>query len=266
MHPLSPSPLSADPSGGALPGAAAPDPGAPPLPGAVGVSRLRVYDWPAAQGSDGFCGGTPHMHLACTEAYAVVGGSGAVQTLTAAGFASTPLAEGDLVWFTPGTVHRLVNDGDLRILVLMQNAGLPEAGDAVFTFPAELLADADAYAGAAALDPADPEGAARARRELAVAGFTELRDRLEAGDRQAMPGFHTAALRLVSARLPDWRARFEAGPAAEVSRTADWLDALAAGDTSHLSGAAVYRGAAGPAWGMCGRLDKFEQTGASRVV
>lgn len=236
------------------------------LPGGIGLSRLRVYDWPAAGGSDGFCGGTPHMHLACTEAYAVVGGSGAVQTLTTGGFASTPLREGDLVWFTPGTVHRLVNDGDLRILVLMQNAGLPEAGDAVFTFPADVLSDARAYAAAAALDPADPEGAARNRRELAVSGFAELRRRLDAGDPAAMTDFHAAALGLVADRLPDWRTRFERGPAAEVARTASHLDALSRGDTSHLSCAGVYRGEPGPAWGMCGRLDKFEEDGVTRLV
>lgn len=242
------------------------DEGAPPLPGGIGVSQLRVYDWPATPGSDGFCGGTPHMHLACTEAYAVLGGSGAVQTLTSHGFASTPLGEGDLVWFTPGTVHRLVNDGDLRILVLMQNAGLPEAGDAVFTFPFDVLSDADAYAEAASLDPADPERAARNRRDLAISGFTEMRHLLEADDLAVMTEFHTAALRIVSARLPGWRTQVAEGPAAEVARTSAFLDALAAGDLSHLSAAAVYRGEPSPAWGMCGRLDKFGEDGTSRVA
>ncbi len=232
----------------------------PALPGGIGLSGLRVYDWPAAPGSDGLCGGTPHLHLACTEAYAVTGGSGAVQTLTMSGFASTPLTEGDLLWFTPGTVHRLINHGDLRMIVLMQNAGLPEAGDAVLTFPFEVLADPAAYARAAALDPADPEGSARERRELAVSGFTRLRNRLESGDTSALTDLHTAALRLVSARLPAWRTRFERGPAAEVARTAAHLDALAEGDASHLASASVHRGGAVPAWGMCGRLDKYERT------
>lgn len=241
-----------------------PQPDPPPgLPGGVGLSRLRVYDWPAAPGSDGFCGGSPHMHLACTEAYAVTGGSGSVQTLTTDGFAATPLNEGDLVWFTPGTVHRLVNDDDLRMIVLMQNAGLPEAGDAVLSFPPDILSDPAAYKEAVTLDPAEPEGSARKRRELAVSGFTELRKLLDAGDPTAMTDFHAAALRLVSAGLPDWRTRFEQGPAAEVARTAAHLDALAEGDTSHLSSAAVYRGASAPAWGMCGRLDKYEKAEGS---
>lgn len=44
-----------------------------PLPGAVGLSHLSAYDWEAA---DGVCGGSPHLHLVCTEAYVVTGGRG----------------------------------------------------------------------------------------------------------------------------------------------------------------------------------------------
>ncbi|PSK95982.1 Cupin domain-containing protein [Murinocardiopsis flavida] len=232
--------------------------GAPPLPGAIGVSRLRVYDWPGADDSDGFCGGSPHMHLTCTEAYAVIGGRGSVQTLTASGSATTPLREGDLVWFTPGTIHRLVNDGDLRIMVLMQNAGLPEAGDAVFTFPAEVLADPEDYARAAAIAPDAPEASARRRRDLAVSGFTALRERWAKGETEALPDFHQAALALVAPRLADWRERFEHGPVDDVRATARRLEALASGDPSYLSSAGVYRGESAGAWGMCGRLDKYE--------
>ena len=72
------------------------------LPGAIGVSHLRVYP----------DGGTPHLHTVCTEAYAVVGGRGSVQTVTLAeGFIETPLEAGMLVSFPPGTIHRLVNEG-----------------------------------------------------------------------------------------------------------------------------------------------------------
>lgn len=120
------------------------------LPGAVAVSHLRVYDWPT---EDGLRGGTPHLHLTCSEGYVVVGGAGSVQTLTASGFRQTALAAGSLVWFTPGTIHRLVNDDALRIVVLMQNSGLPEAGDAVLTLPPRYLTDTDTYRAAAALPP-----------------------------------------------------------------------------------------------------------------
>ena len=75
----------------------------------------------------------------------MLGGRGAVQTLSGEGYDEQALAPGVMLWFTPGTVHRLVNDGELDILVVMQNAGLPEAGDAVLTFPPEILGDPDAH-------------------------------------------------------------------------------------------------------------------------
>ncbi|HYF47374.1 MAG TPA: cupin domain-containing protein, partial [Acidimicrobiales bacterium] len=137
--------------------------GRPAFPGAVGVTHLRVYD---SEGPDGLRGGTPHVHSACTEAYAVAAGRGAVQTLSADGFRETPLEPGTFVWFTPGTIHRLVNGGGLEIFVIMANAGLPEAGDMVLTFPDEVLADPDAYRAAAA-PPADDEGVRR-RKDLAI--------------------------------------------------------------------------------------------------
>jgi mannose-6-phosphate isomerase-like protein (cupin superfamily) len=116
------------------------------LPGGVGLSHLSVYP-----GS-----GSPHMHLACSESYVVIEGTGAVQTLTLHGYRETVLRPGAVVWFTPGTIHRLINHGALRLVVLMQNSGLPEAGDAVLTFPAEIVADPAAYAAAAALPPGSP--------------------------------------------------------------------------------------------------------------
>ncbi|HEY8789020.1 MAG TPA: cupin domain-containing protein [Actinopolymorphaceae bacterium] len=113
------------------------------FPGATALTGLRVYDWPTA---DGLAGGSAHIHLLSTEAYVVRSGAGRVETLSSNGFAVHDLAPGDVVWFTPGTVHRLVNLDHLELLVVMANAGLPEAGDAVMTFPPEVLADPDAYA------------------------------------------------------------------------------------------------------------------------
>jgi mannose-6-phosphate isomerase-like protein (cupin superfamily) len=130
---------------------------APPLPGGVGLSRLRVYDW---EGPDGLRGGSPHVHLACSEAYLVLDGTGAVQTLGPAGFAETPVERGSLLWFTPGLVHRLINRGDLEIVVLMQIATLPEAGDCILSFPEDVLRDRQAYLAAAAHDPGGGGGGA----------------------------------------------------------------------------------------------------------
>ncbi len=75
----------------------------------------------------------PHVHLACTECYLVPGGAGQLHALMRDGSQRIPLREGDAVVFTPGTIHCAVNDDDLRVQVIMQNGGLPEAGDAART-------------------------------------------------------------------------------------------------------------------------------------
>ncbi|MEV0458245.1 cupin domain-containing protein [Catellatospora methionotrophica] len=250
------------------------EPGAPgmvPLPGGVGVSQLRVYGTTAP---DGLVGGTPHLHLCCTEAYVVQAGAGAVQTLTMSGFEHTELRPGTVVWFTPGTIHRLVNHGGLEITVLMQNSGLPEAGDAVLTFPPAVLADPQRYAAAATLpgggapDDAPPSdgapsatlAAAYARRDLAVLGFERLRVAADAGDFGPLQDFHRAAARLVAPHLPRWRERFAAGALRAAQDTAAQLDALAAGRSEHLAAATV-RGFAAPGeqgrHGMCGLLNTY---------
>jgi mannose-6-phosphate isomerase-like protein (cupin superfamily) len=236
--------------------------GVPELPGAVGITALRVYDWEAA---DGLCGGSPHMHLCCTEGYVVVGGAGRVQTLTVGGFAETPLRPGDVVWFTPGTIHRAVNDGGLHIVALMQNSGLPEAGDAVLTLPPEHLADRRTYDHAIALNGS--EDRARARRDLAVDGFTRLRERTEAGDGAALEEFFTAAAALVRPQLASWRERWEQGAAAASRRTGEQIGALGAGDHSHLRDAAVARMEQPEpvTLGMCGRLSPYDPARSART-
>ncbi|MFG2217840.1 cupin domain-containing protein [Streptomyces sp. NPDC087769] len=230
------------------------------LPGAVAVSQLRVYDWPAA---DGLRGGTPHLHLTCSEGYVVVGGTGSVQTLTASGFRQTPLAPGALVWFTPGTIHRLVNEDGLRIVVLMENSGLPEAGDAVLTLPPDRLADPEVYRASVALpadgSESDQERAARARRDLAMEGFLALRRATEAGDPEPLAAFHRAAAALVRPKAEDWRGRWERGAAAASEVTGAQLDAVARGDGDHLADACVHaeQPSAYGKFGMCGRLDVY---------
>lgn len=222
-----------------------------PFPGGIGISGLRVYDWPTA---DGLCGGSPHVHLACAECYYVIAGRGSVQTLTRHGFAETPLREGTVAWFTPGTIHRLVNDGDLRIIVVMQNSGLPEAGDAVFTFPAEVLADAESYAVHA---QSGDEESARRRRDLALEGFLELRRRVEASETVALDDFYGSAMRLKQGALDAWEKRWREGALASAVRTGEHLDRLRDGDIGHLAEADIHvMRADGPQrFGMCGRLD-----------
>lgn len=228
------------------------------FPGGTAVSGLSVYPWSA---EDGVCGGSPHAHLACTEAYVTVSGEGAVQTVTAAGFRETRLSAGTVVWFSPGTIHRAVNhDGELRIVVVMQNSGLPEAGDAVFTFPPDVLADPAAYRRAADLTvPTD--AAARSRRDLAVAGFLALAKEVRRGNTEPLAGFYRAAVALKADRVGSWERIWRAGPVAAADRTGEDLAGLRAGRIDHLLAAGV-RSAEAPepaerAFGMCGRLDTY---------
>ncbi|MFC7340451.1 cupin domain-containing protein [Saccharopolyspora griseoalba] len=236
-----------------------------PLPGAVGISHLQAYDWPAA---DEVCGGSPHVHLVCTEAYVVTGGRGAVQTLTADGYRETPLEAGSIAWFGPGAVHRMIDQDALRVTVIMQNSGLPEAGDAVFTFPPGFLADPETYAEAATLpakEGPEAERAARRRRDLAVAGYLELREALQDGDSRPLREFQRSAARLVAPKLDDWLPRWRDGALAAAERTGEQIQALAEGDSSHLTAAKVQ--VATPTrqagLGMCGHRQEYELPGAT---
>lgn len=232
-----------------------------PLPGGVGVSRLCVYDTITP---DGLPGGTPHIHLCCTEAYVVTGGHGAVQTLSAQGFAEHELRPGTVLWFSPGTVHRLVNGGDLQIVVVMSNSGLPEAGDAVLTFPAEILADPDRYSAAASLPNGGAPGTdlttAYRRRDLAIEGFRALKAAVERDGPKAMAGFYAAAVALKQPLLDQWRTRWEDGAYRAAQSTGVQLDALARGDSTHLGEArvaALPRPTEEGKLGMCGLLNTY---------
>jgi mannose-6-phosphate isomerase-like protein (cupin superfamily) len=230
------------------------------FPGGTSVSRVRVYDWPT---TDGLHGGSPHLHTVSTEGYVVLGGHGSLQTLSADGYREHPLEAGTVLWFTPGTVHRLVNDGDLEILVVMSNAGLPEAGDAVFTFPPAILADPAAYAQAATLPASDDAealaGAARRRRDLAIEGYLALRERVRGEGPDALDELYQAAASLVRDRVPRWRTLWRDGPLARAVDTGDHLDVLCHGHHGHLATAAVHTAApAATRFGMCGHLSPWE--------
>ncbi|MCL3859473.1 cupin domain-containing protein [Actinotalea sp. K2] len=240
-----------------------------PFPGGTSVSRLRVYDWPSPDGAGLVGSGTPHLHTASAEGYVVLGGSGSVQTLSAEGFTETPLSPGVVVWFSPGVVHRLVNDGGLDLVVIMSNAGLPEAGDAVLTFPAEVLADPERYREAVTLPVQDDDApddervaaAARTRRDLALAGYAELRDRVERDGGAGLTALHAAAARLVSDRVPQWQRIVHEGVERSTAETLGALAGLARGEGTHLAGASVDSTSARPGplrYGMCGRLQTWQ--------
>jgi len=230
------------------------------FPGGTAVSRLLVYDWPTA---DGKRGGSPHLHTASTEAYVVLAGSGVLETLSGAGYGEQPLHPGTVLWFTPGTVHRLVNHGDLEILVVMQNAGLPETGDAVLTFPPKVLADPGEYAATVTLPPTGDEkelaAAARRRRDLAIEGYLVLRDRVREEGPDALAELYQSAAALVRDRAGGWRHLWRDRPLAQAVTTGDHLEALDAGEPAHLAASAVQTADRNPRrFGMCGRLSTWE--------
>ena len=229
------------------------------FPGSTSVSFLEVYSDLAP---DGIRGGTPHMHLVSTEAYLVIAGRGAVQTITSAGFAEQQLSAGSVVWFTPGTIHRAVNYGALQMVVLMSNAGLPEAGDAVMTFPPEVVTDPDAYARAAGLGATDSDRPSRAaqRRDRAVHGFLQLKGAIASGDQAALTAFYQAAASLVRSRAPKFTELIAAGPLAQAERSLAASAALALGDGSWLLDGYIQQAEASsgePRFGMCGRLRTY---------
>jgi hypothetical protein len=221
------------------------------------------------------------MHLVCEEMYVVLSGYGAVELVTCDGFQRVDLYPGAVVGFTPGTLHRLITaspatapraDGTaeddlepdpdplngpgstdgLEVLVVMENGHLNESGDAVLTFPATDLADPDRYARlASAATPAQ----LRARRDLAVRGFTELARSWQADPAAgvtALRAFHRQATAIVQDRALAWPAIAAEGPLAAAERLAARASAIAAADPAHLSNAAISippdarRPAAGP--------------------
>lgn len=202
-----------------------------PMPGGASVSHVKVYD---SVGPDGLAGGSPHLHTVCTEAYLVIAGEGMVQTLSGEGYAETPLVAGTVAWFSPGTIHRLINlDGALELYVVMSNAGLPEAGDLVLAFEPDVLAERTRYRGHADLpaDGATTEGSgdqARARRDLAVVGFAHWKAAVEThGGRDGLAPLHRAAARLVGEQAQGWRPILDGDPTIDLETSRAQVAALA---------------------------------------
>lgn len=231
----------------------------PAFPGGVGISKLSVYPWVSA---DGEHGGSPHMHLACSECYVVISGRGRLETLTASEHRVVPLGPGDVVWFEPGTIHRAINDGDLSVIVVMQNGGLPEAGDAVMTFPPEYLTGPrmyEAHARLVGVTEADREEQARARRDLALEGFQQLAASFDAGDTAPLKAFHRAAVALIHPEVKKWRGIIAGGAAAEAANSDARLDDLESFDLDRLAAARVaHRTSSETSLGMCGTLNAYD--------
>lgn len=242
-----------------------------PLPGGVGLTHLKVYDSPAP---DGVRGGSAHVHFTCTEAYYVLRGSGRVQTLSHAGFAETPLQTGQVVYFSPGVIHRLVNDGDLEILVVMQNSGLPEAGDFVLAFESKTLGDPEKYAHLAALSShgevyTSNDEAARRRRDRTIDGFMQWKRRFETEGEFALDEFYRLALELVRPKLAAWREVWQGAPLDAARQTGEQLELLERGEIAHLRRGLVNVLPApdeNRKWGMCGTLGIYPLPASTPLI
>jgi len=226
------------------------------MPGAILMSRLKVY---GSLAPDGQRGGTPHMHLLCTEMYMALAGSGAVEMIDHGGVSRVDMAAGDALVFSPGTIHRLINpNGDLDVLVLMQNNGLPERGDNVVCFSETWLADDAVYA--EAMRVATLEEAYR-RRDRGVEGFNALArafdESLEAG-RAALERFYALAEARTRSKRAQWAALVEAGPSRAVEQTRAALRQLEQQDIVYLSEAEHRLLRPGQTTlGFCGHLNRY---------
>ncbi len=227
------------------------------MPGATSMTRLKVYDTVTP---DGQIGGTPHMHLICTEMYVVLSGSGAVELLDKDGFSRVPLTTGDALLFSPGTIHRLINpNGDLTILVIMQNSGLPERGDNVVTFEEEWLATDETYTQAMSVSSVED---AYQRRNRGVEGFLELRTAFEANlgaGRAALRKFYEYACKRTATKHQQWQEIIAVGAQQATEGSLTQVHHLQQGKTDYLfhNGHALSQPTSQSTLGFCGHLNRY---------
>ncbi len=231
-----------------------------PLAG-IGLTHLRVYGQRPAP--DGVQCGCPHVHAITHEAYYVLSGTGALELHdTAHGFRTVELTPGKLVQFAPNTLHRAVNTGDLTALVLMNNAGLAERGDARIWFGPEVDADPDAYAALWRLPAEKGLDGALERRDAAVTAYMALLALWEA-DRPAyfaeLARFFDLHARAVEPLRPRFADIVANGPKAWVDETVGVLGALPV-RVGEADAIAVAPPSGEPRYGMCGLLGQLEQT------
>ena len=226
------------------------------MPGAILMTRLTVYD---TKTPDGQIGGTPHVHLACSEMYVILGGDGALEIIDNNGFSRVDFKPQDALLFTPGTIHRLINpNGDVEILVLMQNSGLPERGDNVVCFTDDWLSSDSAYQEAMRIESIED---AYRRRDRGVEGFLALKaafnSSMDAG-RAALRRFYELAEERTAAQHVEWREMIEQGALLEAQNSLAQLDMLQNGDLSYLQGSELHVITGNDSTpGFCGHLNRY---------
>ena len=226
------------------------------MPGATLVTRLKVYDTPSP---DGQGSGTPHLHLACTEMYFTLAGSGGVEIIDNDGFKVIELPQFSAFVFSAGTLHRLISRDNLEVLIVMQNSGLPERGDTICTFKKEVMADELRYH--KAIRASSLEDAYRRRNE-SVDGFLEIKaafERSKEEGRAALEEMYTNAQRLTRSKHKDWYETVAKGAFAEAQDSLHQIVDLTAGKTGHLKLAQHFFRPSEPynTVGYCGKLNRY---------
>ncbi len=228
------------------------------LPGGIGLTHIRVY---TDTGPDGVPGGGAHVHLACSEIYYILKGTGSIELLSIDGLQTVPLEPHQAVFFRPGIFHRVVNPNrDLELLAIMQNGGLPERGDFVMSFPPEVLANPALYTQSLRCTTmAD----AIKRRDLSLTGFTALKAAfarsLEEGQ-TALRAFYRQARNIIAPKVDGFEWVLKQGAQNEVKDSLDACDFIRVGRTDYLerSRHSVLHPFDGPAKpGMCGELHPY---------
>ncbi len=227
------------------------------MPGAILVTRLKVYDTPSP---DGQCGGTPHVHFLCTEMYFVLEGSGFVEMIDATGFSRTELRPHSALVFSPGTIHRLINPNkDMEILVIMQNSGLPERGDNVVTFKTEIMNEENLFRKAMTIQT---EQDAYRRRDQGVEGFLEIKAAFLQSQKEgsaALEKFYKLAVRRTANLRSEWQSIISNGALSEAQTSLGHLDALANSKIDYLFSAQHHPVHPAPysKLGFCGHLNRY---------
>ena len=224
------------------------------LIGGIGLTRLAVYDQRPAP--DGLMSGSPHVHAVTDEGYYVLSGTGRVELHDlAGGFRSVDLRPGRYVQFPPGTVHRLVSTDRLVLLVVMDNAGLAERGDARIYFGREVDEDPKEFARLTGLAGARGLEGALDRRDAAVRAYSRLLE-LWSKDRPAyfreLGRFIGVHMKAAAGLRREFSEAVAAGPAAWSERFRQRVEGLpaAAGEGAPI----LHDPPEGEILGMCGLL------------
>jgi hypothetical protein len=154
----------------------------------------------------------------------------------------------------------LINpDGNLEILAIMQNSGLPERGDNVVTFPEEWLANDEAFAGAMTVKSIEE---AFRRRNRGVAGFLQIKAAFESSKeagQAALDRFYQLAEERTAPYRAKWREIVASGAVLEAHHSLTQLDLLEAHDIRYLHNSqySVINANEGETLGFCGHLNRY---------